>query len=97
MNDRQPGNLAASVRQRLLNLSRARGEDFQFTLARYGTERLLYRLSRSQRAGDFVLKGAVLLSLWMGRLQRPTRDLDLLVQVWPAGGPWATPDEAAAR
>jgi predicted nucleotidyltransferase component of viral defense system len=75
---RQPVNLPASIRQRLLNLSRARGEDFNLTLTRYGTERLLYRLSRSERADHFVLKGAILFSLWTGRLQRPTRDLDLL-------------------
>ena len=40
-------NIAASVRQRLLNASRARHEDFQVTLTRYALERLLYRLSKS--------------------------------------------------
>lgn len=74
----QPTNLPASIRQRLLNLSRERGEDFNLILTRYGIERLLYRLSQSQHADHFVLKGALLLSLWTGRLQRPTRDLDLL-------------------
>jgi predicted nucleotidyltransferase component of viral defense system len=76
--NRQPVNLPASIRQRLLNLSRERGEDFSLTLTRYGTERLLYRLSQSERADQFVLKGALLLSLWTDRLQRPTRDIDLL-------------------
>jgi len=71
-------NLAASVRQRLLNLSRERGEDFQLVLTRYGLERLLYRLSRSPYATQFVLKGAVLFQLWTGQPHRPTRDLDLL-------------------
>ena len=78
MKERQLVDLPASVRQRLLNLSKARGEDFNLTLTRYGTERLLYRLSKSDYAGQFVLKGAMLFSLWTGRLQRPTRDLDLL-------------------
>jgi predicted nucleotidyltransferase component of viral defense system len=78
VNKRQPTNLPASIRQRLLNLSRDRGEDFNLTLTRYGIERLLYRLSQSERADHFVLKGALLLSLWTDRLQRPTRDLDLL-------------------
>jgi predicted nucleotidyltransferase component of viral defense system len=78
VNKRQPTNLPASIRQRLLNLSRDRGEDFNLTLTRYGIERLLYRLSQSEHADHFVLKGALLLSLWTGRLQRPTRDLDLL-------------------
>ncbi len=34
MTERRPRNLAASVRQRLMNLSRERGEDFQFVLTR---------------------------------------------------------------
>jgi hypothetical protein len=78
VNKRQPTNLPASIRQRLLNLSRDRGEDFNLTLTRYSTERLLYRLSQSELADHFVLKGALLLSLWTDRLQRPTRDIDLL-------------------
>jgi len=40
-------NTPASVRQRLLNASRTRREDFQVTLTRYALERLLYRLSQS--------------------------------------------------
>jgi len=74
---REPTNLAASVRRRLLNWSRDHSEDF-LTLTRYAIERLLYRLSQSQYADRFVLKGALLLALWTRRLYRPTRDLDLL-------------------
>lgn len=40
-------NVAASVRARLLALSKSRGEDFTLTLVNYGIERFLYRLSRS--------------------------------------------------
>ena len=50
MSDRQLKNVAASVRQRLLNLSRAEGEDYQKVLFRYAIERLLYRLSCSPHA-----------------------------------------------
>lgn len=71
-------NLPASVRQRLLNLSRERHEDFGLTLIRYASERLLYRLSRSEYSDRFVLKGALLLGIWMGQPYRPTRDIDLL-------------------
>jgi predicted nucleotidyltransferase component of viral defense system len=71
-------DLAASVRQRLLNRARERGEDFQLVLTWYGIERLLYRLSQSPHSDDFVLKGAMLFSLWSGESHRPTRDLDLL-------------------
>ncbi len=45
MTDRR--NIAASVRQRVFNASRARREDFQVTLTRYALERLLYRLGKS--------------------------------------------------
>ena len=68
---------AASVHRRLLDGARQRGEDFQFTLLRFGAERLLFRLSRSEFADRFVLKGALLLSLWRDLLYRPTRDIDL--------------------
>lgn len=73
-----PKNLAASVKQRLLNLSRERGLDFNLVLTRYGVERILYRLSRSDHRGDFVLKGAMLFYLWSDTPHRPTRDVDLL-------------------
>ncbi len=74
----KPRNLVASVRQRLMNVARKNGEDFQLVLTRYGTERILYRISQSAHAGTFVLKGAVLFQLWSGQPHRPTRDLDLL-------------------
>lgn len=78
MNRTQPANLTASVHQRLLNLSRERNEDFNLLLKRYALERLLYRLSRSEHADQFVLKGAMLFIVWDMHPHRPTRDLDLL-------------------
>lgn len=36
-------NSAASVKQRLLDLSRKTGEDFQLVLSRYAVERLLVK------------------------------------------------------
>lgn len=71
-------NVAASVRQRLLNLSRERGEEFNLLLIRYGIERFLYRLSQSADADGFVLKGAILFHLCGHAPHRPTRDVDLL-------------------
>ena len=73
-----PRNVAASVRQRLLNLSRERGEDFGLILTRYALERVMYRLSRSTHREQFVLKGAMRFALWGDEPHRPTRDLDLL-------------------
>ena len=78
MTRRVPANVAASVRQRLLNLAKERQEDFNFVLGRFAAERLLFRLSVSERASDFVLKGALLFLLWSDHLYRPTRDIDLL-------------------
>ncbi|MBI4168635.1 MAG: nucleotidyl transferase AbiEii/AbiGii toxin family protein [Acidobacteria bacterium] len=79
MSPRQLLNLAASVKQRLLNLAEERGEDFNLLLVRHAVERLLYRLGESEHSGDFVLKGAMLFHLKSVPLpHRPTRDLDLL-------------------
>jgi hypothetical protein len=43
-------NIAASVHARLLNLAREREIQFNLILPRYGVERLLYRLSRSEHS-----------------------------------------------
>lgn len=71
-------NTAASIRQRLLNLATGRGVAFNRVLVQYGIERVLYRLSESQHAEEFVLKGAMLFVLWQGAQHRETRDVDLL-------------------
>ncbi|MGL4552765.1 MAG: nucleotidyl transferase AbiEii/AbiGii toxin family protein [Gemmataceae bacterium] len=77
-------NVAASVRQRLTALARARGEEFQLVLTNYVIERLLYRLGASPHGGSFVLKGAMLFRLWADQPHRPTRDVDLLGRGDPA-------------
>jgi hypothetical protein len=53
-------NMAASVRQRLLNLARDRKEDFGLVLTKYALERVLYRIAQSKRRDVFILKGALL-------------------------------------
>lgn len=78
MTQRFRTDLAASIRQRLFNLAKARGEDLDLLLKRYTIERLLYRIGRSRHADSFVLKGAMLFELWMERGHRTTKDLDLL-------------------
>jgi predicted nucleotidyltransferase component of viral defense system len=75
---RRPRNRPASIRQRLLDLARERGEDFQAILDRYAVERLLYRLSISDQRNEFLLKGALLFAVWFDAPHRPTRDADLL-------------------
>lgn len=71
-------NVAASVRARLANVAANTGDDYNLLLVRYGLERLLYRLGQSEHRPSFVLKGALLFSLWGGTRFRATRDLDLL-------------------
>lgn len=78
MNKPRPINLAASVRQRLLNQSKQRHEDFNLILTCYANERFLYRLAQSRYADQFILKGAQLFAVWKEPGHRPTRDLDLL-------------------
>lgn len=71
-------HIATSIRQRLRNLARERGEDFQQLLVSYALERVLYRLGQSRHRDRFVLKGALLFRLWFDLTQRPTRDADFL-------------------
>ncbi len=71
-------NVAASVRERLLNRARTEGEEFNLVLRRYFFERFLYRLGESSVSERFILKGAMLLQLWAEQPYRTTIDLDLL-------------------
>lgn len=78
MTRKTPVNVAASVRARLLAVSKERREDFTLTLMNYAAERFLYRLSQSTLRDQFILKGAMLFAVRIGERYRPTRDLDLL-------------------
>ncbi|MCC7342003.1 MAG: nucleotidyl transferase AbiEii/AbiGii toxin family protein [Bryobacterales bacterium] len=71
-------NIGASVRARLLKLSKANRLSFDLVLTRFALERLLFRLSQSAHADRFVLKGAMLMMSWFEEPHRATRDLDLL-------------------
>lgn len=82
-------DVAASVRARLLNQAKARGEEFERTLARFAGERLLFRLGACAARDRCILKGASLLAVWMPDPYRATRDVDVL-----ASGPT---DDAAVR
>lgn len=73
-----PKNVGVSVRDRLTQRARAAGENVQLILTRYAIERLLYRLSVSSHRDRFILKGAMLFSLWEPTPYRTTGDLDLL-------------------
>ncbi len=75
---RAPRNVAASIRQRLLDLTHAAEGNFQGCLDRYAVERLLYRLSLTEAREKFLLKGALLFTAWFETPHRPTRDADFL-------------------
>lgn len=70
-------NVGASVRQRLLNRAKETGRPFDEVLQYYAMERFLYRLSRSEHREAFILKGALMLSVWKAAEARATRDIDL--------------------
>lgn len=71
-------NIAASVKQRLLNISREQGRGFDLLLVRFALERLLFRLSKSQFRDRFILKGGMLVTQWFDHDNRETRDIDFL-------------------
>ncbi len=71
-------NMAASVRQRLLNRAKSNGRPFSELLQYYAMERFLYRLSQSAHAQRFILKGALMLRVWRFPELRPTMDIDML-------------------
>ncbi|MGH7469674.1 MAG: nucleotidyl transferase AbiEii/AbiGii toxin family protein [Longimicrobiales bacterium] len=67
-----------SVHERLVKHAATLGVDTNLVFTRFAIERLLYRLSRSPHAERFVLKGALLMLIWLGETLRPTRDADFL-------------------
>lgn len=74
---REVTNVGASVRQRLLNEAKRRGESFDYVASLYARERFLARLSASPNRDRLVLKGATVFALWVD-VHRPSRDLDFL-------------------
>ena len=78
MNGKTPKDPAASIRARLLAHVKQYGDDYQRVLMRYAIERLLFRLSQTEAATRYVLKGAMLFATWPEHASRPTGDLDLL-------------------
>ena len=75
-------NISASVRQRLLNRSKADNRSFNELLQYYAMERFLYRLSLSCHSQDYILKGALMLRAWNAPEFRPTMDIDMLGRTW---------------
>lgn len=79
---------ADSIRRRISNELRLRGEDPAVGLQRYAVERFLFRLGQSRHRERFILKGATLFAIW-GTAYRPTRDIDFTG--------YGSPDEADVK
>ena len=72
---------AISVKDRLKNQAKEDGRTMQDELFTYGLERTIYRLSISEYAERFTLKGGIFLyALFDGNFARATMDIDLLAQ-----------------
>ena len=73
-------NIQASVRALLQNKAKETNRSFAEVLQYYGMERFLYRLSRSKYTDKFVLKGALLFTVWQIPERRTTLDIDFLAR-----------------
>lgn len=71
-------NIEASIKNKLLNISRQERKSFSVILMLYMQEKLLYRLSVSTYNERFVLKGGLLLFSISDFKGRPTRDIYFL-------------------
>ena len=72
---------ADSVKARLKNFAVSSGRTFHEALAYYGLERTIYRISVSQYASHFVLKGGIFLyAIFDRKYERATTDIDLLAR-----------------
>lgn len=69
---------AASILQKLRNISGERRENFDNVLATFAHERLIYRLSVSVHCDKFALKGGMLIRVLDVSTGRFTRDVDFL-------------------
>jgi hypothetical protein len=73
-------DVAASIRQKLLNNAKSTKRPFQEVLQYFAMERFLYRLAQSPYADKFVLKGALMFTVWGAPATRPTKDIDFLAR-----------------
>jgi predicted nucleotidyltransferase component of viral defense system len=69
-------NIAASILARLRDQSQKMERPFAEVLQYYAMERFLYRLSKTNYADKFILKGGLMFYVWDLPLRRPTRDID---------------------
>lgn len=73
-------NAEASVRSRLQNKAKETSRPFAEILQYYGMERFLYRFSQSDYTDKFILKGALMFTVWNIPERRTTLDIDFLAR-----------------
>ena len=73
-------NIKASVRDRLQNRARETHRPFAEVLQYYAVERFLYRFSQSKYKDKFILKGALMFTVWEVPDRRTTLDIDFLAR-----------------
>lgn len=71
-------NIEASVRGRLQDQARKTNRPFAEVFQYYGMERFLYRFAQSKYSKSFVLKGALMFTVWDVPERRTTVDIDFL-------------------
>ena len=74
-------NIEASVKSRLQNKAKETNRPYAEVLQYYGMERFLYRFSQSDYAGQFILKGALMFTVWDIPARRTTVDIDFLGRI----------------
>jgi hypothetical protein len=74
-------NTSVSVHDRLRNMAKESSRPFNELLQHFAIERFIYRLSKSPHADRFILKGALMLSVWSDLVSRPTMDIELLGKI----------------
>lgn len=73
-------NIQASIRAKLQIKAKETNRSFSEVLQYFGMERFLYRFSRSGYADKFILKGALMFTVWNISERRTTLDIDLLAR-----------------
>ena len=69
-------SLEQSVKDRLKNIARENGRDYNFVAIQYLQERFLARLEKYRYRGNLILKGALLLVAYNIPTVRPSKDID---------------------
>lgn len=73
-------NIVASVKGRLQNKAKETNRPFAEVLQYYGMERFLYRFGQSEYVKSFILKGALMFTVWDVPARRTTVDIDFLAR-----------------